>query len=806
MTAPRRSPLTRLLDLFSSITLGVWLLALLFLYCSIGSAGVIYPVRDALGDWSWVHAQMRQWRPFEMTEFEWFHWWPFDVLVALICVNVVVATLRRIPLNVINLGVWLIHTGILVLALGSWIYFANKVEGDVPVLRRQLAVVTQDGARGTLPVVPGNARDLGATRLRVWSVDPEWREPGAAPDAPSHFQAQIFVQLPDGGRFVRTLVDGRPDLTADLVQTDDPARPMKPAEEIAGQPVAYTDIELRLEPAESEYVYLAHWVQKSWALYVRDITGGVPSPWVQRRVDGLPLYNDSVRSADVIWSAPGDEAPVHPLSVSVPPEREHDPLPSTTLRITDYLRYARMQVRRAEGGPLDPFVDVVLDEGTGISEFPYTLVAFDPQRSHADQGFVGFHWTRSEDEHDDYGEPTPPRLELRVPGVDEPLVHTISSAALSDPELGWTSVPGADLEFRVEFLQSFNEEQLVGKLACVELRTSEPARHWRRFVWDDPDSPATVDLPPSTFDDEGRRDITPQPGQELEGLAELVDVRYLPARAAEPITILAGPEPEQLGVVLNLVPGQPGEYLPVEVGERIALNGDGATLKIVDYAAHSRVEARPYRVPLRERESQVRHRMAMIGLEVPGSVEGHVWVPYHHYPLDSQRDNLRRFNYDPAEISMRDGRTYQVVLSRQRFPLPAPVVLDDFTLTEHVGGFTGSTLSIRDWTSQVRFERADGSFSEAMPVSVNAPAEYGGLSYFQMEWDPPSPSRGQGDVPSKGLNYTVLGVGNRHGVMIQLLGCAVAVLGMIYAFYVKPILRRRLVARARARASAGAAS
>src|SRR5687767_11875140 len=83
-----------LLSLFSSIWLGVTLLALLFVYSAIGSSGV--PIHPNILDPShWV--AVRQLRPFEMTEFEWFHWWPFDLLIALICVNLVVATLRRIP-------------------------------------------------------------------------------------------------------------------------------------------------------------------------------------------------------------------------------------------------------------------------------------------------------------------------------------------------------------------------------------------------------------------------------------------------------------------------------------------------------------------------------------------------------------------------------------------------------------------------------------------------------------------------------------------------------------------------------------
>ena len=92
-----RGPITLLLNLLSSIWLGVTLLAILFIYSSIGSAGILYPTGDG-----WVHAQFRQWRGLEMTEFEWFHWWPFDLMIALICINLVVATLRRIPPDSLN--------------------------------------------------------------------------------------------------------------------------------------------------------------------------------------------------------------------------------------------------------------------------------------------------------------------------------------------------------------------------------------------------------------------------------------------------------------------------------------------------------------------------------------------------------------------------------------------------------------------------------------------------------------------------------------------------------------------------------
>jgi hypothetical protein len=132
-----------------------------------------------------------------------------------------------------------------------------------------------------------------------------------------------------------------------------------------------------------------------------------------------------------------------------------------------------------------------------------------------------------------------------------------------------------------------------------------------------------------------------------------------------------------------------------------------------------------------------------------------------------------------------------LLFSRQRLPLGTDIALEEFILTSHVGGFTGAMSTIRDYTSAVRFRDPGSSWSEPTTVSVNDPIEHDGLWYFQAQWDPPDTSSDEGIRPSAGLNYTVLGVGNRNGVYIQLLGCVIAVAGMIYAFYVKPVIKRR---------------
>jgi len=85
-----------------------------------------------------------------------------------------------------------------------------------------------------------------------------------------------------------------------------------------------------------------------------------------------------------------------------------------------------------------------------------------------------------------------------------------------------------------------------------------------------------------------------------------------------------------------------------------------------------------------------------------------------------------------------------------------------------------------------------------VPIEVNQPTEHGGYWYFQSTWDPP-----QRGMAGSGMNYTGVGVGNRNGVHIQLAGCCIAVLGMIFAFYIKPIIIRQRRERSRAKISAG---
>ncbi|MFG0256533.1 MAG: hypothetical protein ACF8GE_01380 [Phycisphaerales bacterium JB043] len=210
---------------------------------------------------------------------------------------------------------------------------------------------------------------------------------------------------------------------------------------------------------------------------------------------------------------------------------------------------------------------------------------------------------------------------------------------------------------------------------------------------------------------------------------------------------------------------------------------------VVEYDHGGHVDRVPAIVPRARRDRGAGELFSMIALEL-GSVRGHAtqWLPFHQYVFDSEDYAYSgRFRYDPTILTSTTGERVEVLFSRERRRLPASVVLEEFVLTSNIGGFTGQQASIRDWTSYIRFEEGDG-WGEPKSVSTNKPAEHGGLWFFQASWDPPQQN-------SRGFLYTGLGVGNRNGVHQMLASSTLAVIGMCYAFYVKPVIRRRRINR-----------
>lgn len=787
-TPARRGPITTLFDLFSSVRFGIVLLVLLFVYMSIGSAGVVYPIHpNLLHADAWVHAQIRQWRPFEMTEFEWFHWWPFNVMIALLCANMAITTVRRIPLNVINAGVWMIHTGIIILSLGSVYYFTTKVEGDAPVARRAVTIALLDeeggGVLGSTRVLamPGLTTSVGIGDRRydvsVQSIDPAWELLSGDDAGERAFSVNLMIERGDGERFIRQVIAGYPDYTEDLVFSDDPGQPFKRHVKVTGERLFDPDLLVGLEFAPTDHAYLRNDLVKSWALYLRKVGD---TEWVERPIDGDFLYNDYIADRDWVWNGgDGDGAlPVDPLDVSIPAVAADDPAPGVDFRATGYLRYAVMRDQAVPGGtesPLNPTAWVDIDAPQMSRRNEYLLQAFDPDRNSVDGGLMVMRWIESEDEL--AGLLATPTLGIRIPGLGIDLDQPVP-APTAEGEASFIRIGDTGYGYRVVSIQ--NDLSIgAGRVSVAIIELSTPTGLYRRWVFDDPK------LTRDVVDGVPMGD--PAHAGEIVG-DDSIEIAYRPGTGAALLTVVAGPEPARLRLV-NAIGVEVPEVVELSVGRGVDLAG-GLRLAVSRYEPRATVVSKPFIVPREQRNRDARDFFSRLRLSTPDG--GSRWLRFHQYPFDGPGWVLRRHIYEPSRIQLADGTRIEVLFGRRRVPLPSEVSLEEFVLTSHIGDFDGDTANIRNYTSMLRFRDQPGQpWTDPRPVSVNEPVEHEGYWYFQAQWDPPDQPRFQGDVASAGLNYTVLGVGNRNGVHIQLLGCVIAVVGMAYAFYVKPILKQR---------------
>lgn len=772
-----------LYDLLSSVRFGITLLVLLFFYMSIGSAGVVYPVHPNLfHPDAWVHDQLRQWRPFEMTEFEWFHWWPFNLLVGLIAANMIVTTLRRIPFRVVNLGVWMIHTGIIVLIVGSVHYFNAKVEGDAPVARRKI-VLEADGSDGSVELLAATgARAVigdgaGQYSVEVVDIDPAWTLRTDGSDGEPAYSVTVSVQTA-ARRFMRQLIAGRPDLTEDLLPGSGPGQPMQRSVKATGSALVDGSLRMRLDYETQGWFYLRNDLAKAWAVYVRPAGS---SEWTMRPVEGLPLYNDRVSSVTDVLAADPASAPLRPMLLPVPPAAG-DPFPDVTIAVDGYLRYAQLRSLLVPGGANAPFnptatLDITGDQGAAST---YRLMALDSERSTADDGLLRMAAVSSEADFEKLLKPAEIRVRIPAAGVD--VVQAVrvpkdgagadAFVPVGDPLLGYG--------YRIRAAQ--DDLPVAGRSASVLIMdVKTPGGVIRRWVFDD--AALTRDVPGG--DGGHASPVQPDPA---------VQVDYTPGGGRALLTLVAGPEERQLRLIAAFGDAA-GKAQPIEVGGSVRLPA-GLTVELSSYEPRARVIEGPVPIPLEQRIRDAREMFSMAHIIVPGAAP--LWVRFSPYAFDDVRFALRRHPFHPQRVRLADGREMDILFSRQRLPLGTDVALEDFVLATHSGGYTGESGTIRDYTSVLRFrDGADESWSEPTQVSVNAPVEHRGLWFFQAQWDPPEPVSARDPRGSAGLNYTVLGVGNREGVWTQLAGCVIAVAGMTYAFYVKPLLIRRRTERAK---------
>ena len=176
------------------------------------------------------------------------------------------------------------------------------------------------------------------------------------------------------------------------------------------------------------------------------------------------------------------------------------------------------------------------------------------------------------------------------------------------------------------------------------------------------------------------------------------------------------------------------------------------------------------------------------------------WSQIVNVPFSQWPDQMA---WRPANVNVPGlAEPLRFQLGNTRRQIPGRVTLDAFELVPYAGDFTADS-AMRDFKSLLTVDPRGG---EPMPatVSLNRPhyldvpvagplaAIWPGESWllFQSQWDPENQA------------FTVLGVGNRPGVMTMVVGCVMIVGGLLFAFYVKPMILNRRKAKALAAASA----
>ena len=705
----------------------------------------------------------------EMTEFEWFHWWPFNLLIILFCTTLILATVRRIPLRLVNAGVWTIHAGIIILCAGSYWYFTTKVEGDAPVFRRKITInlpglkepvdlLAAPGAGKTVTAGPDN------WHFEVQSTNTDWPILSEEDKGKKAYAVNVLVRPPFGEPFVRQLLAGFPQYTEDVLPGK--GRAIK----TTGKKLVNEDLQLILDFHPTTHFH----VMDTWALFVRRAG---EKEWAERPVDDLPRYNDRISSRDQVFSDPHFPIPLRPIDLNLPAASDADPLKDASVHITGFLRYANMERRWRDGGErLNPVVQLNLISNH-VAPREYELVAFDSQRNHTEDGNIQFLWLSEKAELAHL--PIDSRAMLRI-SLPEKNINL--EVPVTQEKFGGEFLPIGPGEFAYrltaahENLALPNQSRPVSILA-MEIRTPEGQfRRWVSSV-----AELTKDLEGESTDPHAIKSNAPDPR---------IVTTYQPQ---SPPVIFAA-YPGGLHLVLN---GPKGRLIAQDVQPGVSIPiFEDLSLRVESFATHAVAEVKPFVVPPPRQQAKIGQTFSMARVEVQTrrGVESQ-WVRFARYVFPDQQYALGgRFAYAPAVFET-EGGPVEVVLSRKRVPLPNPIAMEDFKLDTHLGGFTGNALTIRNYVSRLRFLES-GKWTDPVAIAVNHPTEYGGYSYFQSEWDRP-----EANEAGSGMNFTGLGIGNRHGVLMQLLGCCVAVAGMIFAFYVKPVIKRRRAVESRARLS-----
>jgi hypothetical protein len=728
----------------------------------------------------------------EMSELEYYAWWPMPTLLGLFVVNMVTATVRRIEFNFKNIGVLTVHSGIVVIALGSVYYNGLKLEGDTLLLAGEVNPTSGKPGVGPHQFVFYDNTDtaLYVDQFRGWEQRP-------LRGVPRYNDYNLDVLGPDtawnrSGKFRPWTIDeeGRP-----MVERGLSVPVIQPP---PGQSTVDGDLRFRIVGYSSYAKPEPDWV-----------------PVTDPRVAALPATADEgpLRLVYLHSDLPDDEGRVNP----------RDPMFVFTL---------------APFLPKDRIATSMDDANNPILSIEYTM---------------GETMGMSEERWRDVTEAVPTgtrhALVVEVPsGVEGEKIRRVVPIAAQ------RSFDVAGYTFDVTQVSSVPTFPIITKgfenasSAMAVVRVTTPGgggvagKRFERWVYARFPQ-INQDLEPDEVGANGMpRRGPPDPSVRI----ALIETDHLAVFIDEP-------RPGVTRAAVRLPDGTVRTYDALEE-ERPEDGGDGGPLggkwlheivPKIDLRVGDRMERaarveRPTTVATRDRERQFvgTHDKAMLAVEVrvesgpPGPDDGEfrrvVWLPFSKYMGDGL-GQTRSVTLPGADGGSGDGRVIRLGFGRVQHPFPNfELRLVDFEMIayDHRG-------APRDYQSIIRVTPTDESFDQYEHVTkLNAPLmapfhwseERGfaenlvlrlasGLSPRQFKlsqagwdrtgWDETQALADQGVLPGPHAKFTILGVGNNPGIHVIAFGAVLIGMGIPWAFYVKPWLVKRESERIRAAIAAG---
>lgn len=711
----------------------------------------------------------------EMSELEFYSWWPLRTILVLFVLNMIVATARRIEFTFFNLGVLTVHTGIILIALGSVFYGGMKLEGDM------LLLAGQPGPDGKPSAGPVQDRFYDNTRVALYV-----NENGLWEQRP----------LRDVPRYNEYALDITPGPTASQASGRLPFWKL-PKEQTGGYETPQRSLDVPVPPSPFG-------------------RSGLLSPSL--RIVGYAPYAESEE----------DWVKVDPATIRV--AREGQSL--NPLRILSLYDLRPESMKRDAVPAADSPPPVRIEDSRPV--VAYTLLPAQPQRRISDGGMIAVEYTigMSAQRWQDLSEPLPDgvshALVVEVPGAGFRGVFPVTPGqTFAVGDTGYT-LNVKELAAEPPFpIITEGYKGATSSVAIVRVTPppgDTPAGPFERWVYH-----RFPEINQDLLDEVNERGMPKRRDASSDIRIAYIDADQLQAYFDElpdgSIRALVR-EPGGRSRVVS-----PGALNQIELVPYVAM-------RVSERWAHAERFERPRPVPYPTRDKQFvgTHEKAMLCIEASMASPDAgpdwkmlAWVPFNKYlGVDQSGERV---------LNLPDGRELKLAFGRLQHRLPGfGLQMVDFEMIsyDHRGAPRDyqSTLrvtpvidgfgrrAVREFTEYEHVTRLNAPlrapfhWDDSRPLVSNVLGRLsGGLSpnqfkFSQAGWDrqgwmDTQKLADEGAIPRPRASFTILGVGNNPGIHIIALGAVLMGAGIPWAFYVKPWLVRRRKAQIQEELKAG---